>query len=789
MKHLIWLIAAAMLIAGCGGGNTGSTSTGTVRGTISSLPAAQTRGTETLTIRVEGTDIYTTVEPGKSFVLTGIPEGLHSLIIENDKYGKAIVIQIGSRLTTEIGEIAVEDAGKITGTVTDADTNSPVSGAVITLTEAIPTADATTNVMPHPIRVKKTGADGVYNFRGLLPGSYIVNIAARGYISSTLMVDVTAQTVATASIALKKDTVTGADAGLLKGTVTLESDGKLTPLAGALVRLRPVLENAVDDEYDQPLPAMLYQVTNGENRPVKLDAVDGTIKSLPDCPRELIAYTDENGNYLIENIPAGNYYAKAVSPGMKIKGAKAAVTITANSTTVQNFTLTLKPVNNIVITGTVTDSVTLKPIANAGVRCIMGVPVPVIAPAMKRANGPLLGANGPETYEMKAASGEGLVITPNTTGNVIIGGSMVIYALTDENGKYKVVSPAVSGIAVSAIGYTPQEKAVTTDASPQIIDFSLAPLQAATITGVVKDTQGNGIAEATIFADYPIFYSDNSGTNNPAITTLALPESRMTKSDANGHFIINTLPGSIPLYIKKEGYQTAYITVNAIANAETNVEVILKALKYGKVTGVVKDSVTNQPISGAVVHHGGICFVMDASGTAPVNIPNSSISPVLTAPGSVVTDAEGKYEFENLPIGEVILTCVSDGYEISYKTVTVKDLLPSTADFAMVPLPKPAIVYGVVTGPDDKPVVGALVSAADLYYIATANTASRVFMPPAQNWVVKTDENGKYRLSLPAWVKEISVVARGYKNSITPVTLQAGGENELNIKLVANLLL
>jgi hypothetical protein len=138
-------------------------------------------------------------------------------------------------------------------------------------------------------------------------------------------------------------------------------------------------------------------------------------------------------------------------------------------------------------------------------------------------------------------------------------------------------------------------------------------------------------------------------------------------------------------------------------------------------------------------------------------------------------------------VGEAALTCIKEGYELNYKTVTVVETTPTQADFSLIPLPKPAIVFGIVTGPDDKPIAGAIVSAADMYYIAAADrNASRIYPPPSNDWVAKTDENGAYRLSLPAWVTEISVVTRGYKKSITPVTLQAGVETELNVKLELN---
>ncbi len=781
MRSYLLLIAVvvAILIAGCGGGSSNTSSSvvvdgGTIRGTLSNLPLAQTRGTETLTVQVDGTDITTTVEPGKEFVLNGVPAGLKTLNIENEKYGKAIVVQVGSKEITEMGEVAVLDAGKISGVITDADTTKPIAEAVVTVTEAIATTTATSNAMPHPVRVKRTGPDGGYTLRGILPGSYVVNIAVRGYTSASMIVDVVAQTVSTCSIALNKAAITTSDTGTLKGTVSLESDGTVTPLAGALVRLRPV-ETSDEDSLNQPLPAMLYQVAADSNRPVKIDPVTGNIDSIQECPRELIAYTNETGSYVIENIPAGSYRAKAVSPGMDVKGAAVTVVITANGGIVQDFTLTLKKINGIEITGTVTDSTSNKPIAKAGVRCILSQPITVRRQTMKRNR---------QTYEMKTASGDGLVIKPNATGN-LDGDSMVIYAITDESGKYKVISPAVSGIAVNAIGYTPQEKTITANTSPQVIDFAMVPLQVGTITGVVKTVGGVGIAEVKIFADYPTLYADASGSNDAAITNLGQPESRATITDSEGKFSIKTLPGKVTLYVKKEGFQTLQQTVDVTADTPVSLEIILKALKFGKIVGTVKDSV-NIPIPNAVVRRGGIYYTLDLAGTAPVHLPGSSIAPNITAPGETKTDAEGKFTFEDLPLGELTLTCMVPGYEISYLTVTVTDLLPARADFILKKLPLPTTVYGTVTDSNKKPIVGAVVSAADLYYITSNDTTTNRFMeplPPANNWVTKTDVNGKYSLSVPAWVTKINVSAPGYVISVNPVTLVAGSDKVLDVTL------
>jgi hypothetical protein len=82
-----------------------------------------------------------------------------------------------------------ETTGTITGTVSDAGTDSAISGA------SVSTDPATSTVT--------TGSQGTYSIANVPPNSYTVTASATGYLSGNASVTVTAGHTATANIALQ----------------------------------------------------------------------------------------------------------------------------------------------------------------------------------------------------------------------------------------------------------------------------------------------------------------------------------------------------------------------------------------------------------------------------------------------------------------------------------------------------------------------------------------------------------------------------------------------------------
>jgi len=121
----------------------------------------------------------------------------------------------------------VTTTGTISGTVTDASTGNPISGASVS-----------TN--PTTLLVT-TDAQGRFSISNVTPGSYTVSASASGYIAGSASVTVTGGQTATANLALQPEPTTGT----ISGHVTEEGTG--TPIAGASVSTQPATTTATSD--------------------------------------------------------------------------------------------------------------------------------------------------------------------------------------------------------------------------------------------------------------------------------------------------------------------------------------------------------------------------------------------------------------------------------------------------------------------------------------------------------------------------------------------------------------
>lgn len=177
------------------------------------------------------------------------------------------------------------------------------------------------------------------------------------------------------------------------------------------------------------------------------------------------AITNENGEYLIENLQPGSYQVSAMAHGYLAKHYPEPVAVVAGQTTPDiNFALAPLPPPPLPggISGVVTDSATGNPIVGARVNAMGG-------------------------HHQRGG-----------------------YAITNQNGEYTIANlrPGSYTVKASAAGYTPKvypEPVVVLEGqiTPNI-NFALAlfvPPQPGSISGIVTDsTTGNPIAGATVMA-------------------------------------------------------------------------------------------------------------------------------------------------------------------------------------------------------------------------------------------------------------------------------------------------
>ena len=238
-------------------------------------------------------------------------------------------------------------------------------------------------------------------------------------------------------------------------------------------------------------------------------------------------------------------------------------------------------------------------------------------------------------------------VTDSSTGNPIAGATVTVDAVasdtTSEDGYYWFVNvePGVYMVAVSAAGYESLSESVTVLAGEiTTLNFELPPLPG-TVNGTVTNSlTGEPVAGATVTANG---YS--------AIT------------DSFGAYVISNVSlGNYTVTASAEKYVSQSKTATVTAGTTTTLDFALAPLN-GTLSGVVTDSSTGNPISGAAVTVNGV---------------------------SVSTGADGSYSIELAP-GNYTVTASKDGYESSSKTnITVIAGDTTTVDFELTPTPTPA---------------------------------------------------------------------------------------------------
>lgn len=314
------------------------------------------------------------------------------------------------------------------------------------------------------------------------------------------------------------------------------------------------------------------------------------------------AITNENGQYLIENLQPGSYQVSAVAQGYLVKHYPEPVAVVAGQTTPDiNFALAPMPPPPLPggISGIVTDSATGNPIADANVE----------------------------------ACG-------HTRG----------HARTNINGEYLIENllPGDYRVTATAQGYLPKHYPdMVTVLEGQVtpsINFALAPFvrpPTGSISGIVTDSvTGNPIAHAMVMVHVPPSHNGPHG-RAPGVAF----------TDNSGAYVINNLlPGNYQVEANARGYtHKIYPDSVTVVEYQTTPNINFALAPYippqpGSISGIVTDSTTGAPIAGAVVM---------AMKTGRHPLPG----------GRAITNADGTYTIENLMSGEYRVITNAQGYE------------------------------------------------------------------------------------------------------------------------------
>ncbi len=550
--RLLLLISVAasvpMALIGCGGGSSGgSGSFGRVSGRV--VQAATRAVTDPVTVTIDGTNLSTVVSADGSFTFDRVPVGLRTLIARTLKSAVAVVASVEAGSETNVGSIGLRDAGQLSGLVTSSVSGLPIADARIAVTEVVLTDTADSR--PHPVRITRTDGNGSYTITGLPIGSYLVSVTAEGFESASLTVDISAGSTTPGDAKLSP--APPAEKGSMSGTAYLVFDsGDKSPLAGVLVR---VTTND-DPGWMQPMPARATAAGGAEvsffDRP-----------GLPPNRRELYTFTDDKGAYTIDGIPAGQYSAVAVRPGLEPD--RKSVTISGTTVTQVDFALHLRKPKVGIVEGTVTNSATKAPIANATVTVGYRFPPPMM----------WTGATGGRAI-METGASNSVYVNPD---------DFVMSTQTDANGKYQLKAPAGERtLDVYADGFQFKETEVTVPNGGTVkVDLALDPEPGkVNLTGHVYTAGSNGailpVANARVFADFQ-GYQGGEGASGVAKDSAnagsAMPFMRLSATtDAEGSYTLPLRPGAYFVSALKDNLYADGISVNV--TSDTTQDLVLK---------------------------------------------------------------------------------------------------------------------------------------------------------------------------------------------------------------------
>jgi hypothetical protein len=451
---VVGLVAVLPLLSGCGGSSTQpAAGFGSIAGSVQQALLSKTARSvdEPVLITIESMDLSTQAADNGSFAIDRVPPGLHTLVAKTSQQTHAISVMVKPGTQTMVGSLILGDAGSLSGVISAAGAGTPIDGAQVTITSIVETNYSSQAALP--VRVTTTDASGSYDVDGLPIGDHLVMVNKNGYSSRSSQVTIGAGSVTSRNMALSP--MSPAGTGSVAGTVWLQiDDGSPSPLGGVMVRLYSLEDPAPPGA---PLPES-----------------DPDVPPAPPDPGnhgEYYTFTGSDGRYRLDGLPAGEYHAEAVRPGLNSEEKR--VRVTAGSTSTADFTLALHTVLACTIEGTVVDSSSGQPLAETWV-CA------VLAPAAQ-----------PMTVGTRAAgrsTNSGIVITPN---------DLILYAETDSQGHYRLLVPMETSSAVACTeGYIPEDIPVTPVPSGSLtVNYHMQKLtqDEFVLSGRVdvRDSQGN----------------------------------------------------------------------------------------------------------------------------------------------------------------------------------------------------------------------------------------------------------------------------------------------------------
>ncbi|MBU1626395.1 carboxypeptidase-like regulatory domain-containing protein [bacterium] len=288
----------------------------------------------------------------------------------------------------------------------------------------------------------------------------------------------------------------------------------------------------------------------------------------------------------------------------------------------------------------------------------------------------------------------------------------------------------------------------------------------------------------------------------PKMKSMKLPEMKKKYvgfTDADGIYIIQYVPcGMFEIQVKAEGYFEGLKELDIPEIGTYQVDFELNPCENGArgdLHGFVHDAITGDPIAGSKISF-KIPFKCiseygkdEGGGDGDYNGDSRSYEGSSIYEGGsgfevqrvfmVVTDGNGEYLIEEIPIGEFSVSARAKTYETGTETALIQfgettelnfDLIPCGSDYS-------GSISGLVTDED----TGAPIGDAKIFLkvkFSTPGCGSQLM-----NKVI-SEEDGSYSFdNLPHGIHIISAWAKGYIHFSGKVTVESGMDTEFDIIL------
>ena len=606
--------------------------------------------------------LTTTTDSTGFYQFTGLAGGPGTLRVQHSNYYDVVISGVLlSHVTTNCSlSLFPINNAVLKGIVTNANTSAVIPNALITLT-LVSATPLTTN----------TDSTGYYQFTGLAGGTGTLKAQRSNFNDKTISITVASN-------------------------ATTESNISMIPISNAV--LKGIVTNA---NTSAVIPNALITLT--------LDSAS-----------YLTTNTDSTGFYQFTGLAGGSGTLKAQRSGYNDKTIS--ITVASNATTTSNISLI--PISNAVLKGTISNASTLAVIPNAQITLTLSSTIPL------------------------------------TT-------------ISDSSGRYQF-SGLPSGSAslnVQRVGFFDKTISVSlVSHSTTISNINLVPIPIpakGVLEGYILDESNyNPIPGAVVYLKLPVSKSGAITTNSMGLQDTGIIA--QTYSDNSGFYIFTSLDtGRYDVTANKDGYIGSTGSATITGNATTELYFILRAVNplKGAVKGKVTDANTGLPLKNVFV------FVSIEPGVWYSNLNNLYTK----------TDSTGNYLLKDIPYGNYTIKAIFNGYINGEQPVAIISGGTTLLNFALMPIPAPE--YGSVNGTISDSST-ALPIANAIVYIASVPESS-VSSNDNVNFTY-TNASGYYSISsVRTGIRTVVAYKYGYKSARQNVTVSTSSAAIVNLALTS----